>query len=227
MLVRFLIRLFWFVFEIANIVLKIVLFIAMLVRHYLFLGIVLFLGFWHLGCAAIFPFTTIPGPRPGMVIVSNENPNLWAEVLVFRGSFSLDGLVAIDQFGQPTLVRTPILFWVTKEGHLTAEELVSEDQRALPRWLSKFKITAAQSPIEQGARCTPVGQVIFFSPRPAEYTLLVHWRNFYGRLVPIGGRTEEVIRFRTRGYPFEYDNRYRNLDGTPIGADRIILLSSY
>ena len=224
---RFCLRIGWFILVVASTVVKTAVFLKMLVQHYLLLWLVLFLGFFSLDCAGLFPFTFVPAPRPGMVIISNENPNIWAEAWVFRGSFSLDGLVAIDQFGQPTLVRTPILFWVNGQGHLMAEELVSEDQRGIDRWLCKFKVTVAQSPITAGSTCTPVGQVIFFSPRPAEYTLLVRWHNFVGRLVPIGGRTEEVIRFRTRGYPFEYDNRYRNLDGTPIGADRIIRLSSY
>lgn len=210
-------------------ILRAIVFITTMVQRYLNkkMSHLVFLCFLSLGCAGLFPFTTVPGPRPGMVIISNENTAIWAEVWVFRGNCSLEELVAIDQTGQPTLVRTPILFWVNKEGHLVTEELVTEGQRARDRWLCKFRIVAAQSPIVQGAKCTPVGQVIFFSPRPAEYTLLVRWNNFYGRLVPVYGRAEEIIHFRTRGYPFEYDYRYKNLDGTPIGADRIIRLSSY
>jgi len=168
----------------------------------------------------------IPTPRPGMVLLTNENEGTWAEILgVFRGSWSERDLVGIDSRGQLTITRRPILFWVSGDGYLFAEDFLEGKKIESQKIIYQFRISSALGAIYEGSFSTPTTRVIFLPPHPAEYTVLVRYRNTYGNIVSVNGKSEEAIRFRTQGYPFEYDSRFMNLDGTRIGADRIIRLS--
>ncbi len=136
-------------------------------------------------------YTRVPPPQPGLVLSINESPGVWAECWLFEGSFSERDLILFSPAlsGQLKFAKAPI---------------------------SCFTINPPRG-IPHGFPSMPVTKPLLLSNYPADYTLLVFYRNARNDVV----RTQ-AISFSTTGY---FKNDSYTIGGHRFYADRIIRLA--
>ncbi len=116
-------------------------------------------------------FAPLPSPQPGLVLVVNQSPAVWAQCWLFEGSFSEKKLIIPHptKRGKMTFVKTPLKQFTIN-----------------PPFSKPFKGNVISSAIT-----VPLLLEVYRAP----YTLLVFHRSFLGDVVSI-----ETRRFSTTGY---------------------------
>lgn len=138
-------------------------------------------------------YISIPPPQPGLVLPINSSPGVWAECWLFEGKFSQ---------------RKLIIPHPTERGKLAFAET------PLKHFIIGPPMTA---PYSTGVMSTVITVPLLLSAYPADYTLLVFYKNFRDWVVKI-----ETRRFSTSGNPF---NEYYISGGRKVYADKVIKLA--
>jgi hypothetical protein len=161
--------------------------------------------------------TLPPSPTPGMAVILNLNAGGHSNVRrdveivgVFQGWFSETDLVGVDSAGKVS-VKMGCIGFLREGNRLFAKETLVGIQEEALTW----------SFVLPGGLAGPTGIALFLPPRRAQYTLLVRYKDMYGRYIAIYGKGEEAIRFRTTGYSFEsqtiqYSPWQQAVTGDPI-----------
>jgi len=158
-----------------------------------------------------------PSPTPGMAVILNLNAGGHSNVRrdveivgVFQGWFSETELVGVDSAGKLS-VKMGCIGFLREGNRLFAKETLVGVQEDALTW----------SFVLPGGFADATGIALFLPPRRAEYTLLVRYKDMYGRYIAVYGKGEEAIRFRTTGYSFEsqtihYSQWQQTVAGDPI-----------
>lgn len=158
-----------------------------------------------------------PSPTPGMAVILNLNAGGHSNVRrdveivgVFQGWFSETDLVGVDSAGKLS-VKMGCIGFLREGNRLFAKETLVGIQEEALTW----------SFVLPGGFADPTGIALFLPPRRAAYTLLVRYKDMYGRYIAVYGKGEEAIRFRTTGYSFEsqtihYSSWQQTVAGDPI-----------
>lgn len=128
------------------------------------------------GCATVSngSYVSIPAPQAGLVLPIHRSPGVWAECILFEGSFREEDLI-IPHSSKPG----KLMFSMKPLKHFTINPPMSR-------------------PYRNGVVSTIITVPLLLSPYPTDYTLLVFHKNMRGWVVEI-----ECRRFQTSGYAFD------------------------
>jgi len=114
-------------------------------------------------------FVSIPAPQPGLVLPINSSPGVWAECLLFEGSYNREELIV------PATTKRKLNF--------------------ITNPLKHFIINPPKSrPYTNGVMSTAITVPLLLAAFPKDYTLLVFHQNFQNWVVEV-----ETINFSTTG----------------------------
>ena len=114
-------------------------------------------------------FVSIPAPQPGLVLPINSSPGVWAECLLFEGSYSIEELIV------PAIAKGKLNFITAPLKHFTIDPPISR-------------------PYTNGVASTAITVPLLLATFPKDYTFLVFHQNFRNWVVEV-----EVINFSTTG----------------------------
>ena len=114
-------------------------------------------------------FVSIPAPQPGLVLPINSSPGVWAECLLFEGSYSIEELIV------PAIAKGKLNFITAPLKHFTIDPPMSR-------------------PYTNGVASTAITIPLLLATFPKDYTLLVFHQNFRNWVVEV-----ETINFSTTG----------------------------
>ena len=114
-------------------------------------------------------FVSIPAPQPGLVLPINSSPGVWAECLLFEGSYNIEELIV------PAIAKGKLNFITAPLKHFTIDPPMSR-------------------PYTNGVASTAITVPLLLATFPKDYTLLVFHQNFRNWVVEV-----ETINFSTTG----------------------------